>query len=127
MHEKRHYCQKFYYLGFLQYSYNNNFKLFVLLQCGHLSKLSNVLHSKSKFSNMNPLEYVSIIVCCTIHHPLKLSGADPSCCIHTCIHSHPVLKLMFFQHYTLVKASAFGSSVNDNRGNLELNQKSYRV
>lgn len=29
---------------------------------------------------MNPLEYLSIIVHCTIHHPLDLSGDDPACC-----------------------------------------------
>lgn len=29
---------------------------------------------------MNPLEYLSIIVHCTIHHPLDLSRDDPACC-----------------------------------------------
>lgn len=127
MRERRHYCLKFWCLRFLQCSTPDNFRLFVLLQCEHLSKPSTVLHSKSKFSSMNLPEYVSIIVCCTIHHPLKLSGVDPSCCIH----SHPVLKWMSwlssFNTTLSVKASAFGSSVNDNRGKLELNPKSYWV
>lgn len=63
------------------------FSLFVLLQRGHLTPLNDesskpctLLHTKSKFSNMNPLEYLSIIVHCTIHHPLDLSGDDPACC-----------------------------------------------
>lgn len=87
-YKKGHFSQTSWYLRFLLCTKLLPFICIVIMW--HLTPLSDessksrtVLQTKSKFGSVNPLEYLSIIVHCTIYHPLDLSGDDPACCIHT--------------------------------------------